>query len=168
MGVGLLSLLSACSGSAQSDLDKVHSSIEARYENIAHLNAQEFAKLDKNNVVIFDVRKPEEYAVSHIEGAVRIDPDMSADDFLTEFAPEISGRDIVFYCSVGERSSRMASRVKGKIPNHIYNLEKGLFGWHNNGRALVRSEIQTDLIHPYDEKWGRLINQQDKVSYSPN
>lgn len=160
-------VLTACSGASSSDLDEVHRSIETRFDQISHLDADVFSEFSGNDYVVFDVREKREYEVSHIDGAVWIDPDISAQDFMERYGPQSTGKDLVFYCSVGERSSRLAQRVS-EMDNtgfKVYNLEKGIFGWHNDGRNLMQGEKATDKIHPYDEKWGRLIDRQDKISY---
>jgi len=160
-------ILCACSGAAGSDLNAVHQSIETRFDDIGHLNADGFSQLPADSYVLFDVREPAEYAVSHIDGAIRVDPAMSGSDFMESFADKIAGKDVILYCSVGERSSRLASRVYSASEQSVtvHNLEKGIFGWHNDRRALMRGNDTTDKIHPYDEKWGQLVNRQEETSY---
>ncbi len=160
-------MLAACSGASSTDLGEVHRSIESRFDQISHLDADTFSALSGDDLVVFDVREKREYEVSHIEGAVWIDPNISAADFIKRYGVQAAGKDVVFYCSVGERSSRLAQRVSEmeSASFKVHNLEKGIFGWHNEGRALARGEKTTDQIHPFDEKWGQLITRQDKVSY---
>lgn len=166
LGGLMATLVVACSGSAASDLDEVHQSIETRFSEIQHLEPDAFAALKPGEYVIFDVREKGEFHVSHISGAVWVDPSISAQEFLDRFGARLSGKQAVFYCSVGERSSRLAQRVKEKDGSLVvHNLEKGIFGWHNEGRDLKRGDTHTDKIHPYDEKWGQLIHRQKQVSY---
>lgn len=162
--------LTACNVSKASDLEDVHHSIEERYNDVAHIPAQEFTNLEPGQIIVFDTRAPDEYAVSHLPGAIRIDPDIEGVEFLSKFHAQIQNREVVFYCSVGERSSRVAQRVDQaarakNLPLKTYNLEQGIFGWHNAQRQLVQNGSVTDLIHPYDENWGQLVTRQDKVSY---
>lgn len=157
----------ACSSPPASDLDNVHKSIEKRFVDINHMNADTFSKLSPDEYVVFDVREKHEYKVSHIAGAIWVDPAMNGKSFIETFEPKFSDKKLVFYCSVGERSSQLAKRVlavnSGSL--QVYNLEKGIFGWHNARLPLLSQSQSTDYIHPYDEKWGRLVERQDKVRY---
>ncbi len=163
-------VLAGCMAATSDDLSGVHQSIQSRFQDISHISAVEFSKLDRDEVIVFDTRPEAEYAVSQIPGALQINPDISGDAFLTRYSSDIDGKKVVFYCSVGERSSRVARRVKeaaqkSQITISAYNLEEGIFGWHNDRRRLTRNGEVTDMVHPYDDKWGRLVERQDKVSY---
>lgn len=170
MGLMSLSILSGCAGSSAGKLDEVHSSIAKRYDDVTHVKAAELVENLQKQAVIFDTRERHEYDVSHIAGAVHIDPEISGDEFLENYAHLIHDKNVVFYCSVGERSSRVARRVnKAAIDSGLeiqtYNLEQGIFGWHNAARDLVRGQETTELLHPYNDSWGKFIERQDKVSY---
>ncbi len=154
-------LLAGCD--ARTSLDDTHSAIEKRYSDVAHLAPDQLGAQD---VLLFDTRSPEEFAVSHIDGAIRLDPDMSPAEFKEIYGDQAAHKILVFYCSVGERSSAMASRIASVHSGPVYNLEKGLFGWHNDRRPLVSSSGPTDFIHPYDEKWGTLIDRQKQIKYN--
>ena len=83
---------------------------------------------------------------------------------------DVSGKDIVAYCSVGRRSSifakDMQEALKAEGAVSVANLEGGVFGWHADRRALENENGATDLVHPYDEIWKRYVPRQDAVSYS--
>ncbi len=72
---------------------------------------------------------------------------------------------------VGYRSSNMAEILVNQSPAHssenVANLRYGLFGWHNQQRKLVNGKSPTDLIHPYNFWWGRLIERRESTSYKP-
>ena len=122
-------------------------------------------RLGRADTLLFDVREPDEFAQSHLTGARRIDPEMSAEEFRAAFGPEIKGRTVVFYCAVGARSGRMLARIQPVLTSEgaqaAYNLRGGIFRWHAAGRSLVAdgsagSAPQT--VHPYDAAWGTLLN----------
>lgn len=103
--------------------------------------------------VLLDARGPDEFAVSHLPGAVRIDPDtpnLDAVDLTT-------GGPIVVYCSIGWRSGTIAEALLETGATDVYNLRGGIFGWANEGRPVVRDGAPADLVHPYDALWGRLL-----------
>jgi rhodanese-related sulfurtransferase len=154
----------------QSDdaLAKVHQGIVHQFPEVEHISADEFARLEPEATIVFDTREPSEFAVSHIDGAIRIDPEMTPDDFLDEFGEMTLGKTVVFYCSVGARSTALANRVQDDLlldgSEKVANLENGLFGWHNGALPLVDdAQKPTEAIHPFDSFWGRLIERKSLI-----
>lgn len=173
----LLSLaLSACSAAAppplaaNEALQKTHAKITKDFTQVPHISAQKLSEMDEAHYVIFDVREADEFAVSHLKNAVRLDPDISAKDFYSQYGEPFSGKTIILYCSVGVRSARLAKRLLGyPYENHtapIYNLENGIFGWHNEGRPLAAQSRPTDFVHPYNRYWGSMVNRKDLQRYT--
>lgn len=123
------------------------------------------------DLLILDVRSEEEFRVSHIPGALRVDPGASAN----KVADLISGLGnpgtIVFYCSVGNRSTRLANRVqKALLPDaevSVFNLSGGLFLWHNQYRPLVGERGHTEYIHPNFASRAELLIRKNLVSTKP-
>ncbi len=64
-----------------------------------------------NTQILFDVRTKEEFAVSHLPNAIRLDPDMDPRTFLDEYGDLLEQNQVLFYCSVGRRSTQLAERV---------------------------------------------------------
>lgn len=156
------------------DLVKIHDKIETRHPQLSHVSAAEMERLLQtraDDLLILDVRKPDEYAVSHIDGALRVDPGMSPEDFMAQYGEKISGKDVVLYCSVGRRSSNLGARLQSALMDRgaasVSNLEGGVFGWHNQSRALVSPHGQTDKVHPYNRWWGRLVARKEGIAYDP-
>lgn len=157
---------------ATSDLSKIHKDIAADYENVDHIKPEAFTKLPPDNVVIFDVREPEEFAVSHLPGAIQVDPGLSEAKFQELYGAMLENKVAVFYCSVGRRSSHLAERVSGTVEAQTsqapVNLAGGLFQWSNEDRALMAPDgSSTNAIHPYNAYWGRLIKDRSAVQYTP-
>lgn len=122
-------------------------------------------------VVVIDARTEAEFAVSHIEGAKRVDPRLSADGFRQAFGAGLTGKTVVVYCAVGARSSKLADRI-GPVAREagaegVYNLEGGVFRWHNESRPLVGPAGKTDEVHPYATSTERLITRKDGIAYRP-
>lgn len=163
---------SSCSSDSKK-LDTLEAELQSSYPNIGHLSTGTLSQwsADKKDVVLIDVREEGEYAVSHIDGALRIDPKASASDVAAQIGDIAKGKDVVFYCSVGVRSSQLADRAKDELQamgaGDIYNLSGGIFAWHNDERALMNDAGDTKMVHPYDRVWGKLVNRQDYVSYEP-
>jgi phage shock protein E len=63
------------------------------------------------DVVIIDVRAPEEFAAGHLEGAVNID--VSASDFDAVVSELDTDGSYAVYCRTGNRSAQAAERMSG-------------------------------------------------------
>ena len=154
-----------------SDLDRIHDGIEATHQRVDHISADQLIALPTDKVVLFDVREADEFAVSRLPGAIRVDPEMDEYEFEDRFAGILEGKTAVFYCSVGVRSSILAERVADLIEDTTdkapLNLIGGLFQWSNENRAMVSTGGEpTSAIHPYDSYWGRLIENRQAISYT--
>lgn len=152
-------------------LATVHSNVVKEFQSVRHISAQDFSKLERSNLVVFDVREDDEYAVSHLGNAIRVDPDIGVGAFMRKFSGEIAGKTIIVYCSVGVRSSALAERImpalKSSGGSKVFNLTGGIFGWHNEKRPLTRGAQSTPYVHPYNRSWGRLITDEALISYKP-
>lgn len=104
--------------------------------------------------LLLDVRKAEEYAVSHLEGATRVDPNTTDFTFLADQTRETP---IVAYCSVGYRSAAIVERLQEAGFTNVYNLKGSIFKWANRGYPVVRDGEIVEEVHPYDRLWGQLL-----------
>ena len=164
----LLSIMTLNASHAQSLVwSQVLKSIRSTYPAVHQISIDSLARRLEDpkepTPVLLDVRKPEEYAVSHLGGAIRIDPDMtdfSTLDRLDRNAP------IIAYCSVGYRSSELANRLLEAGFTNVSNLEGSIFAWANAGRPVVRGDSVVQAVHPYNSLWGMLLNAELR-SYEP-
>ena len=146
--------------------------IEQQYIDVQHVNAEQFeTEAEKQEVVVFDVREEDEFDVSRLNGAIRVSPDISREDFQALFGQQVEGKKLVFYCSVGRRSSDLISRVQDDLfasgASEVYNLEGGIFNWHNEEKRLVNKSGTTDYVHPYSFWWKRSLERPGFASYKP-
>jgi len=111
----------------------------------------------EKQLVLLDARKQEEYDISHIKNAVRIDPDIKE---TPEWLLDDSEKTVVVYCSVGYRSSKVADVLSRDGVEKVYNLEGSIFEWANRGFELYSNEKRVHKVHPYNSLWGRLLNRQ--------
>ncbi len=150
-------------------LEAIHKDITRKNPDVAHLSPDRLQATLKlsggKDVIVFDVREPSEYTVSHIKGAHHLEPSTWASTFFQKYGNEIKGKTVVFYCSVGVRSSKMAAYLtkglQARGAGKIYNLEKGLFGWANARRTMVNAKGVTPYVHPYDDHWGQLLSNKE-------
>ncbi len=185
-------------------LKNIHQNIIDDYKSVKHISREKLMAAlqtkDKDNYLIFDVREKDEFEVSHIKDAKLLLPSTWKSSFLKKYGEQIKGKQIIFYCSVGVRSTKMANylgqSLKEKGAKEIYNLEEGIFGWANQGAPLYKfdeddkkakaklndkklsridvskneTEIETNTttkVHPYNNHWGQLINDESIRSYVP-
>lgn len=112
--------------------------------------------------ILLDAREPEEYAVSHIQGARNIgfeDFDLDTLDDIDKDAP------IVIYCSVGYRSEKIGEKLQRAGFKNVVNLWGGIFDWANQQRPLVNgAEENVNIVHPYDENWGKWLVEEAELA----
>lgn len=141
------------------------------HPNVLSLTAEQFeAKVAQSaHVLVFDVREPQEYAVSRIPGAVRVDPKISAKEFMRRYGAALRDKTVLLYCSVGVRSSRLAARIDADVraagARGAFNLMGGVFSWHNTGRTLAEASGETDRVHGYNRDWARYLDFDDLARF---
>ena len=141
--------------------------ISARFPEVNWIDADTLAewiqRAPDSRPLLLDTRTSEEFSVSHLPGAVRVDPaepNLDAIDVAED-------RPIVLYCSVGYRSGAIAERLEAAGVGPIYNLRGGIFGWANEGRPVVRDGAPADTVHHFNWLWGRLLRPELRASASP-
>lgn len=140
--------------------------IQTRFPSVKHISTDALtAWLDRPEVkpLLLDTRTESEYTVSHLPNAQLVAPDTQNFAFLNPLA---SDTPIVTYCSVGYRSSIMAQRLQSAGYTNVANLEGSIFQWANEGRPIYRHGQRVQQVHPYNQFWGCLLNQELHV-YEP-
>ena len=113
----------------------------------------------ESNLILLDARAKDEYEVSHLENAIWV----GYKEFELEDLKISTDKNIVIYCSVGYRSEKIGEKLEEAGYKNVKNLHGGIFGWVNNGYALVDgSEKGTIKIHPYNNSWGKWLTQGEK------
>jgi rhodanese-related sulfurtransferase len=101
-----------------------------------NLNVSEFSqKIAEPDVIILDVRTPEEFASGHIEGAINID--FNSGDFENEITRLNPSETYAIYCRSGSRSGKAASIMHLAGFHDVSNLSGGVIDWSNDGLPLV-------------------------------
>ncbi|MEM7281011.1 MAG: rhodanese-like domain-containing protein [Pseudomonadota bacterium] len=151
---------------ANQALASYHHVLLERYPDVEHISTGALVGLSEKSVVLFDVRNQAEFKISHLASATRVSPSISPQSFLKSFGGELEGKTVVFYCSVGERSSKLAQALldmDDPIPFDVVNLEGGIFQWHNENRPVIDAGGTTQSIHPFNRSWGRLLERREHI-----
>jgi rhodanese-related sulfurtransferase len=112
--------------------------------------------------VLLDVRTVAEYEVSHLQRAQRVQPGSPASVLQLP-----KDRPIVTYCSIGYRSGAFARTLDRAGFTHVLNLEGSIFKWANEGRPVYHDERQVKKVHPYNERWGTLLDKDRRAEVAP-
>jgi rhodanese-related sulfurtransferase len=156
---GLIFLAFALLGMRSVDWFLLKKSLRHKFTKIEWISTSELADWLANKSrpapALLDVRTPEEWNVSHLPGARRVDPNAAAESVAAGLSKEMP---IVTYCAVGYRSGEMADRLRAAGFSNVRNLEGSIFQWANEHRPLVREDERVGTVHPYNTFWGRLLN----------
>lgn len=105
--------------------------------------------------LLLDVRAADEFAVSHLPGAVRVEPGADLPAWLDTVARD---RPVVAYCSVGYRSERYGRQLRGAGFTQVHNLYGSLFEWVDRGHLVVDSlGAPTQNVHTYNRRWSQWL-----------
>lgn len=134
-------------------------SLRQRFPKIDWISTRELAEwlADKRRTppLLLDVRTAEEWEISHLAGARRVEPKAAVDAAVAGASKDTP---IVTYCAVGYRSGELAARLRSAGFNNVRNLEGSIFAWANEHRPLVHGGEKAQRVHPYNTFWGRLLN----------
>ena len=107
---------------------------KVEYKNLTSAQFEEF--IQNPEVQILDVRTPEEYTEGHIPGSLNINV---KDENFASHIDELLTKDkkVAVYCRSGKRS-RAAAEVLVKKGFKVYNLDKGILNWIEEGREVEK------------------------------
>ena len=110
------------------------------------------------NAVFLDAREPNEFSVSHIEGAILV----GYDNFELSNIPALQkNKPIIVYCSVGYRSEKITEKLLQAGFSDVANLYGGIFEWVNHGLPVVNDIGPTEKVHAYNRSWGIWLKKDD-------
>ncbi len=154
-------VITACGPEEELEWPVVKNKIRSRFPDVAQMSTEELAGLmeveNGNKPVLIDVRALEEFEVSRIRGAKRAESERDAIEVLKNIDKDCP---IVLYCSVGYRSSQLADKLRRRGYSKVFNLEGAIFQWANEGRPVYSDSGRVYRVHPYDRRWGRLLDEK--------
>jgi len=84
---------------------------------------------DDPEVVLIDVREPEEYAAGHIPGVTLI-PMGEVPERLDEIPTD---KTVITYCRSGNRSGQVMQFLQQQGYDNVHNMEGGIIAWEQAG-----------------------------------
>ncbi len=102
------------------------------------------AAFARDEVVVIDVRTPQEYMFEHIEGALL----MPMAFFNAKKLPGQSDKKIVFHCGSGARSERVSRAAIAAGVTHIAHLEGGFAAWKAEKLPYIGTNMATGAPQP--------------------
>ena len=118
--------------------DQASSTDSGNQQPIRDVSVSEAAALidADENIVVLDIRTPEEFSGGHIEGAINID--YYADDFEEKLALLDRETTYIMHCQSGGRSGRTENVLEKLGFKDIAHLKSGMAGWRKEGMPEVR------------------------------
>ena len=90
-------------------------------------------KIAAGEVLLIDVRRPEEFATGHLPGALNA----PLDTFDPAAIPNESGRETVLYCRSSHRSGMAAEKLAQYLGGKVRHMEGGLMAWEEAGLEVI-------------------------------
>ncbi len=141
--VGFTLVAASCGGDdavtdASAPAAKTAESSKGAIEGIATISAQDAAALTEAppaDLVVLDVRTPEEFAEGHLDGAVLVD------FYDADFADQLAGLDpdvpYLVYCRSGNRSGQTLAIMDELGFSSVVDIDGGVVAWAGAGLPLV-------------------------------
>ncbi len=153
-GTGLLLFLGIWLWLPANGLPVARKFLRWKFDDVQHLTpTQAAARLDTNGSrpILWDIRRADEFAVSHLPNAQHVPPDTSV-SALKQLLPE-ANQTVIVYCAVGYRSAQMARRLQALGHTNVINLEGAIFAWAEAGLPLDGGT----KVHPYNVMGRRML-----------
>lgn len=108
---------------------------KVEYKNLTSAQFEELIK--SSNVQLVDVRTLAEHMEGHIPGSLNIN--VKDEEGFPTAVDELldKGREVAVYCRSGRRS-RTAAELLVKKGFKVYNLDKGILNWIEEGREIEK------------------------------
>jgi rhodanese-related sulfurtransferase len=136
-----------------------------KFPNVQWVSTADLARwredAGRTQPLLLDARADIEYRVSQIRGAVHINPGRPS---LRPLRGRATNDPIVVYSSVGYRGARLADWLERQGFTNVRNLAGGIFEWANEDRPVVRDARPTPEVHPYDRRWGFLLESRFRAT----
>jgi len=139
----------------------INADLKEDYPQVTHATTQDLEQrlVDRTRPLplLIDARALDEYSVSHIAGAKHAETVEQVQALLRGRA---DGTDVFVYCSVGVRSARLVAKLQAAGVKQVVNLKGSIFEWANRGLPVYRDGEPAAGVHPFNRKWGKLLDRR--------
>lgn len=125
LSIATVLALGACGGSTATDTQLELTSVQ---------DVQSIVEAPPADLVILDIRTPEEFAAGRLAGAINID--YYADDFEQKLGELNLDVPYVMYCNSGNRSSNALPVMDSIGFSEVYELDGGIQAWYGAGLPI--------------------------------
>jgi rhodanese-related sulfurtransferase len=149
--VFLLTTLQTVAGSDTIDrqVEKMSRQYDKKYSTIKHITVAFYLQHQKDWLLV-DVRAEKERKISIISGAITVTQ-------LENNSAHYKNKNILLYCTIGERSSVYALKLNKLGWKNTANLRGGVLAWALNGQNFVTPDNKkTNKVHVYAAAWNLL------------
>jgi len=127
-------------------IEEMYKGYKKHFSKVKDFSAgQTLQLMDREKVILVDIRKTKEQAVSMITGAITE----------MEFTRNPSAyRDyiVIGYCTIGSRSGKLARKLKKKGIS-MFNMQGGILAWLHAGGIVHKDGKPVNRVHVYGSKW---------------
>ena len=110
--------------------------LRIRQQDFAAISPQEAIRLMNQGALVLDLRKPEDHAAGHLNGARRMD---SAEILKAgETLKKHKDKPLVVYCETGSLGASAVRILAGQGFTRAVNLRGGLAGWRTENLPLSK------------------------------
>lgn len=137
-------------------IETMYAEYAEKFPEVNSISVGELKQLQQQQeVILVDVRSPEERAVSIIPGSIDQAKFESNLEQYRQFP-------VVAYCTIGYRSGRYAQKMQQKGVN-IVNLQGSLLAWSHEGEELSNKTGKTNKVHVFGRKWNLIAKNYQPV-----
>ncbi|WP_339723472.1 rhodanese-like domain-containing protein [uncultured Paraglaciecola sp.] len=111
-------------------------SLSAYSANVSNISQQELLAADLKNLVIVDVRTPEEFKEGHVPNAINVPLSEIVDN--PAILSSSKEKSIVLYCRSGYRAGKAAEALHKDGYQNLSHLEGDMQGWLKEGLAVEK------------------------------
>jgi rhodanese-related sulfurtransferase len=103
----------------------------------AAISAQDLIRLMNQGALVLDIRKPEEFAAGHVNGAKHL----PSDQILTagENFKRFKDKPVVVYCESGSLASSAVRQLQEQGFTKAYTLRGGFAGWRAENLPVAKA-----------------------------
>jgi len=103
----------------------------------ASISSQDLIRLMNQGALVLDIRKPEQFAAGHVNGAKQLDSDkiLTASDTFKRFKE----KPVVVYCDSGSLAAAAARQLKEQGFTKAFTLRGGLAAWRAENLPVAKA-----------------------------